>query len=272
MKFSILPIGNHAPNLRNLSNSCYLVQGVGIPLVIDLGYKTFDRLISEIMSMKLDISKMVIIVSHGHFDHCVDLIKLGRYLRSNKVSGVKLFMPKDNKWYKIINTLYSSQFDIINLTEKTLYKIGKLKLTFSKTDHCNNKISSYAIKLELLNKTIVYTSDICSVDKNLGAFVRNVDNVIVDSGNPYNRIHLKGYHGNTYQITSRLASLNVKNIYITHLKGGMNDKIYLDNAIGNCHITKEGKSILVINTVYYESKIAGNGELVDIIDKVDTYA
>lgn len=261
LQFSVLPIGNHAPNLRGFSNSCYLIQSVGIPLVLDLGYKTFNRLMLQIKSMKLDISKMVIIISHGHFDHCVDLIKLGGYLKSNKISGVKLFIPEDNKWYKIIKKLYSRQFDIININERTVYRVGNLKLTFSKTDHCNNKLSSYAIKLKMADKTIVYTSDICSVDKNLENFVKNVDNVIVDSGNPYHRIHLKGYHGNTYQITSKLSSLNVKNIYITHLKGGMNDEIYLDNAIGNCYIVKEGISIQVINTVYYESKVAKDDEL-----------
>lgn len=266
MRLSILPIGNHAPNLRMLSNSCYLVLGANVPIILDLGFKTFDRLVSQIESRKLDISKMIIIVSHGHFDHCADLIKLGKYLRSNNISGVRLFIPKDNKWFRFIYYLYHEQFEIIELTEKTVLKSGSLKITFAKTDHCNARLSSYAIKLRAPSQSFVYTSDICSVDTRLENFVKNVDNVIVDSGNPYQRIHLKGYHGNTDQITSKLNSLNVKNIYITHLKGGMSDEVYLSNAVGNCYIVKEGKSIQAFNFEYRETNLKVEDKKVNVAD------
>jgi ribonuclease BN (tRNA processing enzyme) len=59
------------------ASSCYLVESADTALVFDLGQGSFARL----AALRAPETLTVVVISHAHADHCVDLIPLRHYLR-----------------------------------------------------------------------------------------------------------------------------------------------------------------------------------------------
>jgi ribonuclease BN (tRNA processing enzyme) len=59
------------------ASSCYLVESADAAFVLDLGQGSFARL----AALRPPESLTAVVISHGHPDHCVDLIPLRHYLR-----------------------------------------------------------------------------------------------------------------------------------------------------------------------------------------------
>ena len=210
-------IGLHAPNTRMKSTSCYIISHKRKLLILDVGQFVKDKIVKYICSAKQEIDDITIVISHNHLDHVAGLISLGDFLINYFPNVfVKIYMSDTSEiyvnWYKMINSKYGNVFDIKILDENTIFKFSKYIVSFAKTNHCSDKLKSYATKISDGYNTFVYTSDIASIDDNIER-----------------RKTLKGYHGKTNEIVSSVLKCNVKSIFLTHLKACFSDIDYLNS-------------------------------------------
>ena len=71
--------------------SCYLVTGDGVAVCMDLGAGALNRLQDQVAPEDLT----AIVISHGHSDHCVDLVSLRVYMMIGPGRGrrIRLILP-----------------------------------------------------------------------------------------------------------------------------------------------------------------------------------
>lgn len=238
-------IGNYAPNLKGLPGSCYLLRGIENIIVLDIGNGNIKGLLKEIKKEELD--KLVIIISHNHIDHSLDIFKLINILKKlNK--KVKVYLPKKSLIYYIL-IKFKNVFDVHVINEKVKIELEDVKIDFCQTFH---RGESYAIRIKKQNSIFVYTSDFSYVSMGLKYFCKNADVVLVDGGIPIaNKFHLYGYHGLTQEILSDLFSkeCNVKKVILSHLKAYLKDEDYI-RIFGknkNVILAKIGKEYLLFN-------------------------
>lgn len=74
MRLTVLGSSGSAPNAGNPSSG-YLVQHGDTTLVLDMGFGVFAELLDLIDPRDVD----AILVSHGHADHCADLLAAGHW-------------------------------------------------------------------------------------------------------------------------------------------------------------------------------------------------
>lgn len=182
-------IGNYSPNLRFKPGSCYYIDGLIRPVILDIGYGNFKKVINILE--KKEINDTILVISHKHLDHCFDILFFIKYLkRLNK--NITIYIPKKCIMFKFLNK-YVDILNVNELNENTKFVIDNFKFSFCKTKH---KVESYATKIQNDDKIFVYTSDICTVDNELKNFCKDADCVLIDSGNPFtdNKMYLNGYH------------------------------------------------------------------------------
>lgn len=217
-------IGNYAPNLKGLPGSCYLLRGIENFIVLDIGNGNIKGLLKEIKKEELD--KLVIIISHNHIDHSLDIFKLINILKKlNK--KVKVYLPKKSLIYYIL-IKFKNVFDVHVINEKVKIELEDVKIDFCQTFH---RGESYATRIRINDKIFVYTSDFSYVSRGLKDFCKDADVVLIDSGIPIdNKFHLNGYHGLTKDILDDFFSeeCNVKKVLASHLKGYLKDDIYFN--------------------------------------------
>lgn len=236
------PLGCYAPNVRMKSTSCYIVERKSKMLILDMGVGVKSKVISYIISGKYIPEDITIVISHNHIDHVAGVQSIGEFmLKFFSLSKIKLYISdtseKYHDWYYNIVKKYSSVFDITIIDEKKYFNFVDLQVSFCKTNHCEDKLKSFAIKISDGNNSFVYTSDIVSVNNNLKSFVKNTNLVMVDAGNPVKRNKtLNGYHGNTKENVYEILNSGVSKVYLTHLKGCFDDKDYINS------ISKESKN------------------------------
>lgn len=217
--------GNYAPNLKGLPGSCYLLRGLEKLILLDFGNGNVKKVINEIK--KEEIDNLIIILSHNHLDHSLDIFKFAKILKKYK-KRVKIYLPKRSFIYYLV-TRYKKVFDVTIINEKIKIKL-KLKDTiikFSKNVHSGE---CYSTKIITEGKVFVYTSDFSFVNEKLKEFCKNADVLLIDSGIPIiNKFHLKNFHSNTKKTLKELFSkeCNVKKIMASHLKAGLSDENYI---------------------------------------------
>lgn len=228
-------IGFHAPNMRFKSTSCYLIPRKKKLLILDVGIGIKDKLLNYFITNNLLPEDIAIVISHNHIDHVAGVIGIGDFmLEFYPHSKIKLFMSDTSEkyydWYYNILKKYNSVFDVEVIDEKLEFEFADFNVEFCKTNHCEDKIKSFATKISYDKNSFVYTSDIASVNDKLKKFIKNSNVVMLDSGNPIKRIKtLPGYHGNTKNNVYEVLNSGVTNVYLTHLKGCFDEKDYINS-------------------------------------------
>lgn len=228
-------LGFHAPNVRFKPTSCYLIPRKNKLLILDVGVGVKDKLLNYFITNNLLPEDIAIVISHNHIDHVAGVSAIGDFmLEFYPHSKIKLFMSETSEkyydWYYNILKKYSSVFDVDVIDEKLEFEFADFNVKFCKTNHCEDRIKSFATKISYGNNSFVYTSDIASVDDKLKKFIKNSNVVMIDSGNPIRRIKtLSGYHGNTRNNVYEILNTGVNNIYLTHLKGCFDDNDYVSS-------------------------------------------
>lgn len=262
MNIFCTPIGCHAPNVRMQSTSCYIIERKNKMLILDMGVGVKSKVLSYIISGRYKPADITIVISHNHIDHVAGVQAIGDFmLKFVSLSKIKLYMSDTSEkyydWYYNIIKKYSSVFDISVIDENKCFEFANLQVNFCRTNHCEDKLKSFATKLSNNNSSFVYTSDIASIDNKLKSFIKNTDLVLLDAGNPVKRVKtLKGYHGNTRDNVYEILNSCVDNIYLTHLKGCFDESDYINS------LTNDSKSF--VNVVKKEvgfNIFNGNKEL-----------
>lgn len=228
-KFYIL--GNYSPNIRTFGkckSTCYMLEGFSQHIFLDFGAGVFSKFIRMVNEGKIDLSKVLIIISHNHVDHNLSLLSLAIYLyiynlTHKKKIVIDIVLPHKSIVYNIVNK-FKGVFNIHVLNEKFMMKIDEAKFTFCKTIH---RGESYATKIQIKDKWFVYTSDIARYSDELKDFVWGSESVLIDAGYPKKRFNsFRNYHGRTKDILKDTSKLNVKKIYASHIRFFSNYKDY----------------------------------------------
>lgn len=228
-------LGFHAPNTRLRSTSCYIIPRKNKLLVLDAGVGIKDKLLNYIICNNLSPEDIAIVISHNHIDHVAGINGIGDFmLEFFPHSRIKLFMSDTSEkyydWYNNILEKYGSVFDIQVIDENFEFNFDDLNVKFCKTNHCEDKIKSFATKVSYGYNSFVYTSDVASVDDKLKNFIKNSNVVMIDAGNPVRRIKtLSGYHGSTKDNVYEVLNSGVDSVYLTHLKGCFDVSDYINS-------------------------------------------
>lgn len=229
------PIGIHAPNTRFKSTSCYTIKLKYKLIILDIGLGVKDKIIKYILSNNILPENIVIIISHNHLDHVAGINGIGKFMLDfYPNSKIKLLISntceKYYDWYSNILRKFGSVFDVLVIDENLMFTLEDLDISFCRTNHCKDKLKSFATKISDGYNSFVYTSDIASVDNNLKKFTKNCNLVMVEAGNPIKRFSsLEGYHGITNDTVCNLLDVGVGNIYLTHLKGIFKAEDYINS-------------------------------------------
>ena len=225
MKLRVL--GCYSPNIFLKAVSCYRLEAENKVIYLDLGYLTMQKI------NKADYENMIIIISHNHIDHAMDLLRFAVKIKCMKKflkNKIKIYMPTASKGvniYEILKKYFSDVIQVIRIYEGKKIFYGNLKITFCKTIH---KGESYAIKIEQGDKVFVYTSDIAKVNYKLIKFCQNADLLLVEGGHAvYNNTPFGYYHGYTKDILENINIARAKKIIVTHLEPRVSKKEYYKN-------------------------------------------
>lgn len=228
-------LGFYAPNTRFKPTSSYLIQEQNKLLVLDAGVGIKSKFIEYVVCNNILPENITIVISHNHIDHVAGLFSIGDFMIENFPNRkIKVYMSDTSEkfydWYGKVLNKYSSVFEVSVLDENSKFYFCDMFVEFCKTNHCEDKIKSYATKISSNYSSFVYTSDIASVDNTLRKFISNADVVMVDGGNPVKRIKtLSGYHGITKENVYNILECSVRNVCLTHIKGCFSTQDYIDS-------------------------------------------
>lgn len=220
--------GRYAP--VNEATNCYLLQtNQGKNILLDFGSGSLSLLQNHINIENIDM----VILTHLHFDHSVDMGVLSYALGFLKLPKLPVYMPETPEAMK--NVFATSQFDIKYIKDNMTIEIDDLRMTFKKSVH---PVETYSVLINENSKLLVYTSD-CSdkeVLKNntIGANVVIGDACILD----------KNYNSNAPHISVKMLAENVPancKLYLAHLTAGEEEDILDEGKAyhSNCELVKD---------------------------------
>lgn len=205
----------------------------------------------SLLKYPIDLQNLSVIISHLHRDHYNDIYNLqySSFVFHNQKrieQPINIYLPRTP--ISIVDDIESetnsfAKYHLIG--EKIKLKIGKIDVSFCRTDH---PVETYAIKLKNGERTIVYTSDTSySAKDRLVEFAKEADLLICESS------LLKSYgfpeinsHLTAEQAAQIAKQANVKALALTHFWPEENIKNYLDEAkkvFNNVIVLREGQVI-----------------------------
>jgi ribonuclease BN (tRNA processing enzyme) len=135
--------------------SGYLVEGAGTRVWVDAGSGTFANLQKHLPDLEaLD----GIILSHAHPDHWADVLGYQVVVRHiHKREGVPVFGPPDlHLMLQAIHGRTAPEFDWTTVSDGMTATLGRLGLTFSRTDHQGE---TYAVRIDADGVSVAYSAD-----------------------------------------------------------------------------------------------------------------
>jgi ribonuclease BN (tRNA processing enzyme) len=134
--------------------SGYLVQGGGARLWVDAGSGTMANLLRHVKASRLD----GIVLTHAHPDHWTDVLSmyiLARY--REQLEGLPVWSTRETRSLaEAFHPEISPPFDWAVVGDGDTVEAGRLRLTFSRTDH---GVETLAVRIDDGRKTLVYSSD-----------------------------------------------------------------------------------------------------------------
>ncbi len=196
-----------------------------------------------------------IVVSHLHRDHYNDLYNYMYASLCLKNLGrlnheINIYLPSNP--CEIFNDIANEKLTfskVHGFDKNCTLKIGEADVELRKVIHSSG-VDSYAIKVSLQGKTIVYTGDISFGDKeNIVDFARDCDVLICDSSflRSYNFPEICN-HLTAFQAGTIAKEANVKKLMLTHFWGEEEVLSYVKEACESFQNTialKEGNKIYI---------------------------
>ena len=206
--------------------SSYLVESNGVQVLLDCGSDTLSTLwaVTDFRSIAM------IIISHIHSDHTLDLVpyRYGlKYAPGGPSHQIPLWMPPGGKRFlHMMAAVFgtgaeevSSYFDVFAIQEydpKWPAGVGPFAIRFHRTHHY---IPAWAIRLEADGKSLVYLSD-TGPDPALIDFARDADLLICEGTHlevPEGLLPSEMGHLTARQAGEIAAAAGAHKLLLTHL-------------------------------------------------------
>ncbi len=178
----ITPVGIYgAYPAPGYATACYLVQGGGATVVLDLGSGSLSGLAKYVGLAEVD----AFVLSHLHYDHFCDALPLayapGRHLIYCPSSPSECFTLLKN----------APSHDVRVIGDGTRVTVGNISLEFMRTVH---PVETYAVKVSEGGRSFVYTADAMRQDR-LIDFCRGSELVLADCSFPAGSAHMTAEQG-----------------------------------------------------------------------------
>jgi ribonuclease BN (tRNA processing enzyme) len=190
----------------------YLLEHLDEKILVDCGSGVLAQLQKYIKLSEIT----AVIISHTHFDHIADLGCLQYACLIDQDLGIRtstlpIYMAdeaNDNKFKEMAGT------EIRRISVEEALVIKRLRFTFFKTFH---GAFCLAMKIQYLNKTIVYTAD-TYYDETLVDFCANADALIAETSFNKAITDAKKYgHMNTTDVGTLAMKARIGKAFLTHL-------------------------------------------------------
>lgn len=232
---SIKILGSISPYCKNNSNCPgYMIIENDKKILLDCGAG-----ITRNMNMPNDLNNLVIIISHYHKDHYIDIFSIGYasfcyYKMGLLKEKIKLYIPEVNKGdpgyddYVLINNFKEQYFDIQTYNKYSKIKLDNNIITFFETKH---SITNYSCKVQNGNNIVVYTGDMGYQNineyilfcKNASILISESTYLEIDDKKDDNHLHTKE--------AAKIALLaNTKILLLTHFWPEHKKEEYLEEA------------------------------------------
>lgn len=198
--------------------SGYLVETSETCLWLDAGTGTLAAFQEAEELPRVD----ALVITHGHGDHCLDVIPLHYALRFHPQGPLKvpLHAPED-AWQRLSSFLAGSgvqhdklsrTFDFATVDDGTVTELGDLRLSFQRTEH---QVPTYAVRIEHGDKVLVYTADTGPVE-DLASFAAGADLLLAEATYAGERIG-PPVHLSAAQAGDLARRAEARELVLTHL-------------------------------------------------------
>lgn len=178
LRLTVIGPGPAYTRRRGRSSSCYLVEGGGTSVILDIGQGSFAALGARLDPRSVD----AVFVSHLHPDHHIDLVPLRHYLKyGDTVEGsVPLMAPAGiRERYDVLNGVAGFLDELPGPTLTAgVYRVGALTIEAGRVTHTDD---SYGFRVSLdAGAGLVYSGD-CGRPEDLAALVRRGDTLLSEA-------------------------------------------------------------------------------------------
>lgn len=248
--FSVVPLGTVSP-YPNGKHNCpgFLVENKNYKILLDCGSG-----VTKNLKMPEYLNDLIIIISHLHNDHFLDLGALAYtsfvYHKLGKLKEkIKVFIPeKEEKTkyaYDYLKNMEESYLDICSYNDNTRLDYGGMTVSFIPNLH---NIKTYSTKVECCNKVLVYSSDTGYEFDHLDIFAKNADLFICESTFLNDQKDNNIYHLSAFEAGMTAMAADVKQLVLTHFFPEIDRNQYVlesQKMFENTIAAEEGKKLVL---------------------------
>lgn len=267
----ITPLGTVSPYCKGDKNCPgFFIEFDNSKILLDCGSG-----ITRLLNFPNDLNNLIIIISHLHKDHYLELGSIGYASYVYKNLGylnkkIDVYIPDGD--YVKVNEGYIDDTGW-SCSKKVTKPIADLEylnnfgeehyLNFIKYDFCNNikhgnmnitfrknlhNINTYSIKIQINDKIIVYSADTGYQGNRLEEFAKNADIFICESTFLRGQTRLGNNHLYAHEAATIAKNANVKQLVLTHFWPEIEKQNYVNEAkdvFENTIAAEEGKKLVL---------------------------
>ena len=179
LRLTVIGPGPAYTRRRGRTSSCYLVEGRGTSVVLDIGHGSFASLGARVDPRSLD----AIFISHLHPDHHIDLVPMRHYLKYAETAegSVPLMAPAGiRERYDVLNGI-AGFLDPLPGPDLSagVHRVGALMIEARRVTHTDDSYG-FRVSMDEAGPGLVYSGD-CGRAEDLLALVRPGDTLLSEA-------------------------------------------------------------------------------------------
>lgn len=215
MKLTVLGCSGSMPGPASPASS-YLVEADGYRLLVDIGNGSFGALQRHVSPFDVD----AIVVSHLHPDHCIDLtsyIVALRYAPDHPDRRIPLIGPTGTR-----DRLHSAYdpfarklglHELFDFSTPHSGELGPFAVTFAQVNH---PVPTYALRLQVGERTLVYSADTGESDALVG-LAHDADVLLCEATFGPDEPYVPNLHLTGKQAAEHASRAGVDRLLLTHI-------------------------------------------------------
>jgi ribonuclease BN (tRNA processing enzyme) len=222
MRLDIVGAGPAYTDRVGAAGAAYLVRAAGSAMLLDLGQGAFPRLASLLDPAELDL----VVISHLHPDHFIDLVSLRHYLRWGPGHPRRVRVAGSTGLGDRLDALHgepgftSAALDVETLVAGS-WRVGSIALEVGAVTHIPE---SYGFRMSLDGaRGLVYSGD-CGRADDLEALIRPGDDLLCEVSFGPGPVPMDVAHLDGPSAGALAARTGIRRILLTHLLMGYDEQ------------------------------------------------